>query len=115
MSSFADIVVRREGPHVVARLVGEVDVTNVGVVGEQLVAAVPNDAHALVLDLGETAYLDSAAIELLFELSRRLRRRRQDLRLVVPAGSPLTRVLELTGVHSVAHVAETLATALAGE
>lgn len=113
MSPLAEIAVERHDRRVVARLVGEVDVTNVGSVGEELIGAVPNDAHGLVVDLGATGYLDSAAIELLFDLSRRLRRRRQDLRLVVPEGSPLTRVLELTEVDTAAPLHQTLAEALA--
>ena len=58
----------------------------------------PNDALALVIDLSGCRYLDSAAIEVLFDLSRRLGRRRQELRLVMPPSSPLERVLELTDV-----------------
>ena len=51
----------------------------------------PNEALALVLDIDGYRYLDSAAIEVLFDVSRRLGRRRQELRLVVPE-SPLGRV-----------------------
>ncbi|HET8823117.1 MAG TPA: STAS domain-containing protein, partial [Thermoleophilaceae bacterium] len=57
-------------------------------------------------------YLDSAAIEVLFDLSRRLGRRRQELRLVMPPGSPLKRVIELTEVHTAAPVHESLEEAL---
>ncbi len=97
---------------VVATLAGEVDMTNAEYVREEITAQVPNDAHALVIDLSSTQYLDSAAIELLFELSRRLGRRRQELRLVVPDDSPLTRLLSLTDVASVAPVHPDLAGAL---
>lgn len=113
MSGLAAVEVERHGRRVVARLRGEVDVTNVHEVGDELIGAVPNDAHGLVVDLSDTTYLDSAAVELLFDLSRRLRRRRQDLRLLVPAGSPLTRVLELTEVGTAAPLYGTLADALA--
>jgi anti-anti-sigma factor len=75
---------------------------------------VPNDALGLVIDLGGCRYLDSAGIEVVFDLSRRLGRRRQQLRLVVPASSPLGRVLELTEVASVAPIHEGLDSALAG-
>ena len=88
--------------------------TNASFVREELTSSVPNDAHALVIDLSDTRYLDSAAIEVLFELSRRLGRRRQDLRLVVPATSPLRRLLTLTDVGAVAPMHETLAEALGG-
>ena len=91
-----------------ARLGGEVDMTNAAYVRDELIASVPNDALALVVDLSECRYLDSAAIEVVFDVSRRLARRRQELRLVVPPSSPLTRVLTLTDVTSVAAVHETL-------
>jgi len=114
VSTAADISLEREGDALVARLRGEVDMTNASLVREELTSSVPNDAHALIIDLSRTVYLDSAAIELLFELSRRLRRRRQDLRLVVPATSPLRRLLTLTDVGAVAPMHESLAQALAG-
>ena len=86
--------------------------SNAPYVREQLVESMPNEALALVLELSGCRYLDSAAIEVLFELSRRLGRRRQELRLVVPPDSPLRRVLELTEVHTAAPVHETLDSAL---
>ncbi len=103
---------RREDA-IVARIGGEVDMTNANEIRDELLAAVPNDARLLVIDLGGCRYLDSAGIELLFDLSRRLERRRQRIRLVVPAGSPLRRVLELTEVGSIAPVNGSLETALA--
>ena len=112
MTASAQIEVERDGQAIVARLSGEVDMTNAEYVRDELTAAVPNDAHALVIDLSGAHYLDSAAIELLFELSRRLGRRRLELRLVVPAGSPLTRLLTLTDVGSVAPIHASLAEAL---
>jgi len=113
VSTSAEIAVERQGANVVARLSGEIDMTNATYIGEELTSAVPNEALALVVDLGGTRYLDSAAIELLFELSRRLGRRRQLLRLALPKGSPLRRVLLLTDIESVAPVHESVAEALA--
>ena len=83
-------------------------------VRDQLLDSVPNDALGLVIDLNECRYLDSAGIEVIFDLARRLRRRRQELRIVVPPGSPLTRVLELTEVDTAAPIHETVDSALAG-
>jgi anti-sigma B factor antagonist len=114
MSTTADITMERDGTALVASLRGEVDMTNASYVREELTGAVPNDAHALVIDLSGARYLDSAAIEVLFELSRRLGRRRQQLRLVVPPESPLHRLLMVTEVASVAPVHETLAAAVRG-
>jgi anti-anti-sigma factor len=93
---------------------GEIDIANSAYVADELVRAVPNGASGLVIDLGETRYLDSAGIELLFGLARRLARRRQSLRLVLPASSPLRRLLTLTNVGSAAPLHDTLESALAG-
>ena len=112
MSASAEIAVESRGDHVVARVGGEVDVTNVARVGAELMASIPNEALGLVIDLAETRYLDSAGIELVFDMARRLERRRQSLALVVPPGSPLTRVLELTGVATVAPLHHSVEAAL---
>lgn len=112
MSTPAEMAMERLGSGVVARLSGEVDMTNAGYVRDEMLAAVPNDALTLVIDLSECRYLDSAAIEVVFDLSRRLGRRRQELRLVVPDDSPLRRVLTLTDVNSVAPVHQSLDAAL---
>ena len=108
----AEVAIERQGGAVVAHLSGEVDMTNAARVREELLVSVPNDALALVIDLDGCRYLDSAAIEVVFDLARRLGRRRQELRLVLPPSSPLIRVLTLTEVHSVAPVHETLDAAL---
>jgi anti-anti-sigma factor len=84
-----------DGDVVVARLGGEVDLSNASEVGEELTAAVPNSALGLVLDLTATEYLDSSGVHLMFELAERLRRRQQQLRIVVPAGAPIRRVLRI--------------------
>jgi anti-sigma B factor antagonist len=109
----AEVAIERRGGAVVAHLSGEVDMTNAARVREELLVSVPNDALCLVIDLDGCRYLDSAAIEVVFDLARRLGRRRQQLKLVLPNGSPLSRVLTLTEVHSVAPVHETLDSALA--
>lgn len=108
MSTRADVVFERSGRWLVARLAGEVDMTNVQRVREKLSGVVPNDAGGLVIDLSAVRYLDSAAIELVFELSRALGRRRQELRLALPPTSALTRLFELTNVRAAAGVHPTL-------
>jgi anti-anti-sigma factor len=112
VSSPAEIVLDRRDASVVARLSGEVDMSNASYVRDQLLASMPNDALALVLDISACRYLDSAAIEVLFEVSRRLGRRRQELRLVMPGESPLRRVMELTEVHTAAPLYDSLEEAL---
>ena len=80
---------------VVAHVTGEIDLSNATTVGAELAEAVPNRALGLVVDLGETTYFDSSGVSLVFELAERLRRRQQQLRVVVPDGAPLLRVLRI--------------------
>jgi anti-anti-sigma factor len=84
----------------VARLVGEVDASNARELGERLIHAVPNIAMGLVLDLSETTYVDSSGVQLLFELADRLRRRQQDLHLVVPPDSFVADVMDAVNLRS---------------
>jgi anti-sigma B factor antagonist len=86
---------------VLARLRGEVDLSNARSVKEKLFDAVPNTASGLVLDLSGTYHLDSSGVRLIFELAERLENRRQKFELVIPDDSPIKRVLLLTGVHRV--------------
>ena len=65
MNSPAEIVLDRRDGSIVARLNGEVDMSNAVYVRDQLLASMPNDALALVLDITACRYLDSAAIEVL--------------------------------------------------
>jgi anti-anti-sigma factor len=109
-----EIAIERRGGAIVAHLGGEVDMTNAGQVRDELLTSVPNDVLALVIDLSGCRYLDSAGIEVVFDMARRLRRRRQELRLALPASSPLKRLLDLTEVASAAPVYETLDAAVDG-
>lgn len=103
MSELARLAVERRDAVVVARVDGEIDMSNAGEIGRALAGAVPNGAAGLVVDLSGVDYLDSAGVRLVFQLAERLRLGQQALRLVVPSGAPILEVLELTGVP--AHVA----------
>jgi anti-anti-sigma factor len=93
---------------VVAHVIGEVDLASADAVGHELASAVPNRALGLVIDLSETSYLDSSGVSLVFELSERLRRRQQQLRLVVPDGAPLRRILRIVDAAGALPVVETV-------
>ena len=82
----------------VARPVGEIDISNGAELGSALERAVPDSARGLILDLSRTSYVDSAAVRMIFDLDRALKQRRRQLRLVVPAAAPIEKVLKLTGV-----------------
>ena len=96
----------------VATLEGEIDGSNAAELRLALSERLPSASSGLVLDLSQVTYLDSSGIHLLFDLGRRLAARRQALRLVVPAGAPMRRVLELCAVGSVAPMDEELDTSL---
>jgi|Tabmets5t2r1_1033131.scaffolds.fasta_scaffold02629_3 anti-anti-sigma factor len=87
---------------VVARVGGEIDSSNASELRLAFSERLPSATDALVLDLSHVTYLDSAGIQLLFELGKRLGARRQMLRLVVPKDAPMRRVLELCDMASVA-------------
>jgi anti-anti-sigma factor len=91
-----------EGSVLVARLSGEVDSSNASELRLVISERLPATASGLVLDLSAVSYLDSSGVHLLFDLSRRLRARRQSIRLVVPERSPVRRVLALCHVDGVA-------------
>jgi anti-anti-sigma factor len=80
---------------------GELDASNVEHVREQILNAATSEAPGMVIDLTETTYLDSAGVRILFELARRLRSRRQELRIAVPADGIVRRVLVLTALGDV--------------
>ena len=97
----------------VARLDGEIDASNVGVTGDRLRSLVSNRSVGLIVDLAATTYLDSAGINLLFALGEELRGHQQRLALVVVGGSPIARMISLTGLDQAVAARETLDEALA--
>jgi anti-anti-sigma factor len=113
MSPLARMETRSEGGAIVATVAGEVDISNASDLGSALEGSVPQRALGLVLDLSQATYIDSAGIHLLFRLGGRLTRRRQQLRVVVPDGAPIRKIVTLAGLGwTVPHdrsVAESLA------
>jgi len=91
------------GEYVVARLSGEIDMSNAETVGERLAERF-NLAEHYVIDLSATTHLDSAGVRLLFVVGERLRTRRQRLTLVVPEAAPIWRVLTIANVSAVIDV-----------
>ena len=92
----------QRGDVLVAAMEGEIDSSNAAELRLALSERLPSASSALILDLSAASYLDSSGIHLLFDLGRRLAARRQAIRLVVPEGAPMRRVLELCAVDTVA-------------
>jgi anti-anti-sigma factor len=101
MTGLAQVVDREDGSVPVCEVLGELDASNVEVVFEHLVNVVEHEAPGIALDLSKTSYLDSAGVRILFELGRRLRSRRQELRIAVPADGIVRRVLILTALGDI--------------
>jgi anti-anti-sigma factor len=98
---------------VVASLTGELDVAGAEATSRQINEAIPNSAHGVVVDCSRLDFIDSSGVAMMFTLARRLASRRQKLRVVAPAGSPVARVLEIVEFSRAAPVDETLEEALA--
>jgi anti-anti-sigma factor len=96
----------------VARISGEVDISNVVDVRLALQSSVEQSSAGLVVDFSETKYLDSAGLQFIFDIGKRLRDRGQRLYLVVPKASPVAGVLEIVNVDSLAPRCETIDDAL---
>jgi anti-anti-sigma factor len=99
VSPLADVTFETLEGIVVARLEGEFDMSNAAELGAAITARIPSDARGLVLDLGGVGYVDSAGIHVFFELHERLTRRGQEIRVALPADSPVATALEYAGVQ----------------
>ena len=100
-AGLVNVVPRVDRSVPICEVEGEIDASNVESVFDQLVASASSDSPGLVLDLTRTVYLDSAGVRILFELARRLRTHRQELRIAVPADGIVRRVLVLTALADV--------------
>jgi anti-anti-sigma factor len=81
----------------VVRVSGEVDMSNIRQIEDRLGGSVTNEAFAVIVDLSDCAYLDSAGIRLLYQLDSRVRSRQQRLVIIVPKDSVINRTLEASG------------------
>jgi anti-sigma B factor antagonist len=113
MSPLADITFETVEGVVVARLEGEVDMSNASELGAAITARIPSDARGLVLDLGAVGYVDSAGIHVFFELREHLMRRGQQIRVALAADSPVATALEYAGVPRTLGAAATVREAIA--
>jgi anti-anti-sigma factor len=91
---------------VVARLSGELDIAGADATGKRIAEAVPSSARGVVVDMTDLEFIDSSGVSMLFALARRVGSRRQELRVVAPAGRPVARVLEIVEFDRAAPVHE---------
>jgi anti-anti-sigma factor len=101
------------GDVLVARIAGELDLSNVHDIGDGLAAALPATAAGLVLDLSGLDHLDSAGLRLLFDLRQRLATARQRLVAFVPEGAAIREIIDLAAVPATVPVVAALDEAIA--
>ena len=110
--SLADVQIRLAQHALIARLTGEIDMSNAEEMGATVIGATPTDASGVILDLTDLEYLDSAGIYVIFGMRSSLQARGQAMILVIPARSPVHDALRLSGVERPGEVAETVEDAL---
>ena len=112
MSVLARVTDEHHGDVPLVAIAGEIDASNAGEIAERLRAALSNRSEALVVDLSGTTYIDSAGLNVLFELSTALRERQQQLHLVVGQPSPIARIVAIVGLDAAVPTHPTRAAAL---
>jgi anti-sigma B factor antagonist len=100
------------GPVPVARVTGEVDLSNAVRLRQELSALATDEVGGLVVDVTEVPYVDSAGIKVLFDLARDLHRRDLMLVVTVPVSSPIRRLLKITNFQEVAPICDDTETAV---
>jgi anti-sigma B factor antagonist len=110
--SLGDVQTSLHDSVVVARLTGEIDMSNAAGIEEAIALSTPNRALAVIVDVSALDYLDSAGIQLLYQLREQLQVRGQSLRLVITSDSPAGDALRLAGVLDQLDTSPTLEQAL---
>jgi anti-anti-sigma factor len=102
--AMADVRFEREDTVIIAVPTGEVDMSNAATVRQEIAESVTSEEDALLVDLSELAFMDSAGLHSLIELGTILSERRQQLLLCVPHGSPIARAIDIIGLPSAVSV-----------
>lgn len=91
-----------EGEAVHIAVSGEIDLCNAAAFESELWAAIADRPRAIFVDLTDVSYLDSAGIRILFVFASLLKPLRVMMKLIVPPDSPIRRLVELSGLGSLA-------------
>jgi anti-anti-sigma factor len=106
--SIGDVQINHAPGALVARLTGEVDMSNAEDLGATVIGATPSGVRGVVLDLSEVEYLDSAGIYVIHGMRASLQARGQILVLVIPESSPVHDALRLSGAKQPGEVVDDL-------
>jgi anti-anti-sigma factor len=91
----------------IARIEGEIDISNANDVRDALERLVGNAALGLVVNLSDVRYIDSAAVHLILRLASQLQKRRQQLHAVAPSDEAVRHVLVLAAVENLVPLHDT--------
>ena len=107
MTSFEVESGAAEDPRVVVlTLTGELDLTNASELEQRLEGALTANGSRLVLDLRRVAFIDSAALHVLFRTARALGKER--FGLVVEPQSAIARVFEIVRISQLASIGDSI-------
>jgi anti-sigma B factor antagonist len=101
-----------KGYVLVARMEGEIDLSNAEQLGIEIAETTGPEAQRVVLDLTEVEHIDSYGIFVIHGLRQRLREHQTTLVLVIPRDGRIHRAMELVGVHAFIPMKEALEDAL---
>lgn len=107
MTRLPEVRCAMHGDIAVATVAGEFDIGTCEAMSREIHAAC-GDAPAIVLDLTETDYLDSAALRTLFSIARTFQGRGAPVVAVIPAAGLVRKVTAVSGIDAIMPVAETL-------
>jgi anti-sigma B factor antagonist len=110
--ALADLDIRLIGQVVVASVSGEIDLSNAADLRAAIARELSNEPLGLVVDLTAVDYLDSAGIQVIYDLRERLRERGQRLALVVAGDSSIAETLRIVDVPNAVAIAGTVDDAL---
>ncbi len=95
----ATLAVERLGASAVARLTGEIDLSNAEEL-ERSILAETRGSPTVVLDLSQVDYIDSAGVVLLHRVARTLLAEARSLRLAAPGETPAARIVSLSALDA---------------
>ena len=93
-----------DGNHVSLVISGEIDLANADDIDLRIAEAIPNHCTSASVDLTDVTYVDSVGMRIFFKLVGQLRTAQIDLVVVSPRTSPSRRIVEISGLDSVATV-----------
>jgi anti-sigma B factor antagonist len=96
-----EIQTRREDGWTILVVVGELDLYTAPRLRDQVLGTVDGGMDRIAIDLNGVGFIDSTGLGILVACLKRVRERDGRLVLIAPEGSPLRRLLSLTGLQQV--------------